>query len=177
MEKYRVPYTVFVPTAFIGGFASWREDNYLPLLSAQELLELKSTGLVDFGSHTVYHRRMTSLDEEGMFKEAYTSKLVLSELLKLSSIDMFAYPHGGPLDFSRKTASVLKKAGYRLAVTTRTGSMNAHRHRYILRRLILDELDNEEAIFAKLMGDYDWWYLKEFAVSLARKIVYKQKRF
>jgi peptidoglycan/xylan/chitin deacetylase (PgdA/CDA1 family) len=172
MEKYHIPYTVFVPTGFIGGLASWRRDNHLPLLTDQELLELKRTGLVDFGSHTVHHCSMASLSEEEMTKEARLSKNHLSELLQDDSVDMFAYPHGGPSDVSNQTARILRKIGYNLAVTNRSGSMNSYRRRLALRRITFYEGDDERIMLAKLSGEYDWYYLKELVANFARKLVF-----
>jgi peptidoglycan/xylan/chitin deacetylase (PgdA/CDA1 family) len=171
MEKYRIPYTVFVPTGFIGGTASWRVDKHLPLLSAQELLELKGSGLADFGSHTVNHCSMASLSEEEMAIEAGVSGRYLSELLQLDSIDMFAYPHGGPSDYSKQTTHVLRKNGYNLAVTSRTGSMNSYRCRFMLRRIIFNEADDDQIMLAKLKGEYDWYFIKELFGYIVRRAV------
>jgi peptidoglycan/xylan/chitin deacetylase (PgdA/CDA1 family) len=171
MQKHRIPYTVFVPTGFIGRYASWRVDDHLPLLSVQELMELKDSGLADFGSHTVNHRRMASLNEEEMVKEASVSMKYLCELLQVDSIDMFAYPHGGPSDYSKLTTHVLRKSGYNLAVTSRTGSMNSYRCRFVLRRMAFDEADDDQVMFAKLKGEYDWYFIKELFGHILRRAV------
>ena len=171
MEKYGIPYTVFVPTGFIGGTASWRVDKHLSLLSAQELLELKGSGLADFGSHTVNHCSMASLSEKEMAIEASVSRNYLSELLQVDSIDMFAYPYGGPSNYSKQTTRVLRKIGYNLAVTSRTGSMNSYRCRFILRRIVFNEADDDQIMFSKLKGEYDWYFIKELFGYIVRRAV------
>jgi peptidoglycan/xylan/chitin deacetylase (PgdA/CDA1 family) len=171
MERYGIAYTVFVPTGFIGSTASWRVDKHLPLLSAQELLELKGSGLADFGSHTVNHCSMVSLSEDEMAIEAGMSRKYLSGLLQVDSIDMFAYPYGGPSDYSKQTTRVLRRIGYNLAVTSRTGSMNSFRCRFMLRRIVLNEADDDQVIFAKLKGEYDWYFIKELFGYTVRRAV------
>ena len=158
-----IPSTVFVPTRFVGGFNEWdvrtgrapRRD----ILTGDELRELHRDGLVDIGSHTVDHVRLTSLAVDDLRHQVRDSKLDLEDMLGVP-ITMFAYPYGMPGDFSDRTEQALDDAGYEIAVTSHWGTLNSRRSRLRLRRITLTG-DQESAIRRDIEGVHDWIGSKE----------------
>lgn len=174
LEADQVPCTVFVPTGLVGGTNTWDAALGVEsrrLMDGAQIRGLHEEGLVEFGSHTVDHVRMTSVDRLEMRRQAVESKRYLEDLLG-AQVDCFAYPYGQLDDFSPATARVLREAGYRIAVTTHWGGRHDPAHLLSLRRMHFRETDSEGTIRAKLAGRRDWITAKEkvgYALRRARR--------
>lgn len=164
LQKHSVPCTIFVPTRFIGGRNEWdlTVNGVTPkrLMSASDLSSLVREGLVDIGSHTVDHVNMRDLTRREMEVQLMQSKQTLEDLLA-KNVDSFAYPFGQLRNFSKESTEAVQKAGYKLAVTTRWGTVNRYENRFELRRIFFDESDSDEQLRQKLEGAYDWFAAKE----------------
>ena len=96
LQRYGFPATVFLPTAYCGqtnswpGKPSWVEEK--SLLSWQQIKELAGRG-IDFGSHTVTHRDLTSLTLSDAEQEIVESKQEV-ERRTGQAADFFCYPYG-----------------------------------------------------------------------------------
>lgn len=86
-------------------------------LTADMAKEMKASGLIEFGSHTVSHADLTTLPDDRLRNEIFQSKSELESKLG-GPVAAFCYPSGR---FNEKTVQYVKKAGYRFAVTTRPG--------------------------------------------------------
>jgi peptidoglycan/xylan/chitin deacetylase (PgdA/CDA1 family) len=168
MEALRIPYTVFIPTAYIQSSGSYDNEN-LPMLSVREILELSGSDLVDIGSHTVTHCSLTQLSSSELKEELHQSKEYLESLLS-RPVDMFAYPYGTFTHYSKKIVRAVAECGYSLAVTACFSSMNRSGNNYLLRRLFFEEKDIPKTMQAKLEGKYDWYFYAEFIDSLVMKL-------
>lgn len=173
LEEFNVPVTMFVPTAHLGGRNEWdapyatcRERR---IMDADRLLELHRNPLVDFGSHTVDHLRMTRLTSGEMRRQATESKATLEQLLQVR-VESFAYPFGQLGDFSDETERVLRDAGYRLAVTTHWGTRNTERRALRLGRIFFMDSDSPATIRRKTNGWYDWKGLKSHVGHAVRRV-------
>jgi peptidoglycan/xylan/chitin deacetylase (PgdA/CDA1 family) len=168
-----LPATVFVPTAHIGGTNAWIVDPQWgaekPLMGAQQLRDVQATGLIDFGSHTMQHVRMTGVSPARARDEAVQSKRCLEDLLG-REVRAFAYPHGQLDDFSRVTGEILRDAGYAMAVTTHWGTFQSADELLALRRVGLAADASEADIEAVIGGADDWIALKERVGFAARQI-------
>jgi peptidoglycan/xylan/chitin deacetylase (PgdA/CDA1 family) len=153
LERWRVPVTQFVPTAFLGRFN---------VISAGDLVLLHREGLVDVGSHTVDHLNMRSLSLSEARRQAVESRRQLEALLDVP-VRSFAYPFGQWQHFSASTSRVLAEAGYDIAVTSCWGTRNRPSDIMRLRRISLDEHDTDETMQAKIEGRCDWRAWKERA--------------
>lgn len=164
LQKYSVPCTIFVPTKFIGGRNEWDLAGNgavtKHLMSASDLAGLVREGLVDIGSHTVDHVSMRGLTRQEMEAQLIQSKQTLEDLLR-KTVDAFAYPFGQLRNFSKESTEAVQKAGYKLAVTSRWGTMNRYENRFELRRIFFDESDSDVQLRQKLEGAYDWFAAKE----------------
>ena len=88
-------------------------------LSWEEVKEMRTSGLVKFGSHTKSHSILTTISEEEVMEELVQSKrkLIEEDVVSTSFIP-FAYPNGNLTD---RIAKMVEAAGYNIAVTTNRG--------------------------------------------------------
>lgn len=158
LEKFKMPSTVFVPTGFIGGFNDWdypfHKCHKKSVMNATQLQELYKTELVDFGSHTVDHLRMSKLSVSEMKRQLTESKSTLEDLLS-TSVTMFAYPYGRLRDFSPLTKQILSETRYEIGVSAHWGTKNSIRDILCLRRIYLSETDDNNTLRLKIEGRYD----------------------
>ena len=91
------------------------------LMSWEQLIEMRDSGLVEIGSHTCNHKRLSaSLSSDQLEHEIKDSKLLLEEKL-VSPITLFCFPNG---DYNRETLELVKN-NYVAAVTTKRGIVSA----------------------------------------------------
>ena len=87
-------------------------------MNLDQVMELKSSGLVSIGAHTLHHPILENEDNETSRKEILQSVQELGDLLQ-EEIKYFAYPNGLPgLDYGEREIRFLKEAKIRLAFST-----------------------------------------------------------
>jgi peptidoglycan/xylan/chitin deacetylase (PgdA/CDA1 family) len=98
------------------------------------LKELERRGIA-VGSHTVSHRDLTTLSNHELRMELLASRRVLERKLG-HPVPWLAYPFGA---YDARVVAFARRAGYRLAVTTRGGDLqDAHRPLELERLRVLD---------------------------------------
>ena len=120
------------------------ERNFL---NWAEIEEMKQSGLVSFGSHTVNHQILTTLDRKEIEQELTDSR---EELVKRNVVDCsfvpFCYPNG---NYTEEIAEMVRSAGYHLAVTTRKGWNHKDADKFTLKRIgIHEDMSSTAALFA-----------------------------
>lgn len=90
------------------------------VISWAMLEELAADPLVEIGSHTVNHPRISSLTVDEAFFELNQSKLRLEEKLNIEA-RYFAFPYGRAADCSVRDFDIARRAGYSGVATTRKG--------------------------------------------------------
>lgn len=113
-------------THFEGAFLSW-----------DDVRELKKTGLIEFGSHTVNHLILPAEDDATIRSELIESKkkLIDEQAANDGSIS-FCYPNGG---FTIDIANLVEQSGYFSAVTTKRGWNCESSKRFTLNRIGIHE--------------------------------------
>ncbi len=111
-------------------------------LTVGELRRLVNGGLVDVGAHTVTHPRLSCLPHIEQEREIHDSKVTLEGLLQRPVLD-FAYPCGGPSDYTPATTSIVEQLGFRQAFASQD-----HRAvtRFSLPRMHVEDCTTEELI-------------------------------
>ena len=146
LKKYQVKAVAFVVPNFLGS-----PNN----LDTWMLSEIAKSGLVEIGAHTMNHSYLTGLPLKRVKYEVMESKKYLEDRLGIK-VSSFAYPYGA---FDNTTIDVVKKAGFRAAVTTIPGTFTLDVNRFFLYRIrpggrvgtaLLDLL--EQPNLAKLEG-------------------------
>lgn len=116
-------------------------------LNWAEIAEMKDSGLVSFGSHTVSHQILTTLDGTAIKNELISSrKKLLQKNVLDSSCITFCYPNGNQ---TKKIADMVRSSGYHLAVTTRNGWNHVDADKFTLKRVgIHEDMTSTTALFA-----------------------------
>lgn len=122
-----------------------RSDRYF--LNWAEIAEMQDSGLISFGSHTVNHQILTTLNDGDIKKELSDSrKDLLQKNLLVSSCNSFCYPNG---NYTKKIADMVRESGYRLAVTTKSGWNHVDADRFTLKRIgIHEDMTSTTSLFA-----------------------------
>ncbi len=133
----------FVPSGLIG------EQE---VINSSQILEMAEAGMV-FGSHSLTHAYLPSLEYQQLRTEVIESREALSELLN-QEIKSIAYPIGG---FNEDTLDLVREAGYEVAFTTNRGFYKDWRNDqpYAVRRVKVKDSDNNFNLWLKLSGIYN----------------------
>jgi peptidoglycan/xylan/chitin deacetylase (PgdA/CDA1 family) len=167
LSRYGFTATVFLPTGYIGTVPVQFKGK--DCLTWSEVRELRKYG-ISFGSHTVTHPQLSTLDASTVRSEIVNSRKAIEDNLG-ESVDSFAYPFAFPEEnssFVRMLRNVLLESGYHQGVSTRIGTARQQEDRYFLRRLPMNSLDDIPLFDAKLEGGYDWLHKVQRASKLLK---------
>lgn len=155
LKEFGFSATVFLPTDYIG--KTNRKFKGKECLTWGETKELHKSG-IEFGSHTLTHRELRSLDRNEIRKEISESKMVIEDALG-DAVRYFSYPYAFPeadVEHTKYVKETLVECGYRHCVTTAIGIPDAKSPGFYLKRLPVNHHDDEPFFLAKLSGGYDW---------------------
>lgn len=110
---------VFLPVDWIGKSNGWDVDKPVrsrKLMTLDQVRELQRYG-VRFGSHSITHPSMPTLNQDALWREVSESKRRLEDLLG-EEVSTFAYPFG---ETNRRVRAAVIQAEYKLAFTTTEG--------------------------------------------------------
>lgn len=145
--------TVFLASGYIGKtFLTGRH-----CLQVHEIRELAKEG-VEFGSHTVSHRRLQELPKHEIARELAVSKQMIEGIVA-TEVSTFSYPYRFPQEdatFRGQLGTLLDEQGYRAGVTTAIGRFTPEDDLRFLPRLPINDCDDDRLLRAKLEGGYDW---------------------
>ena len=166
LQRYRLPATFFVPTAYIGSttpfpFDRWGLLNHhrvpAALWRAADWRELESaakTGLIHIGSHSHHHLAGRACPLARLQEETERSRADLHSNLGRDHARAYAYPYGntrlGDVPPAYETAARI--AGYDLAVTTDPGLASATSNPFRLPRLEMHQVDSASVVRSKVRG-------------------------
>jgi hypothetical protein len=127
------------------------DDGALPATWA-ELLEMRRSGWVSFGAHTVHHPVLGRLaDGAELEREVRDARRVLEERLD-QPVTTFAYPIGKFGDIGERGVEAVREAGYTWGLSTIEGVNTAETDPYLLRRLPGDIRTHWLVLEAELAG-------------------------
>lgn len=121
-----------------------RIPEELQPLTWKQIREMKKSGLISFGGHTVSHAILSKCNKEEQKFEIVESKARIEKELNEECL-ILAYPNGKENDFTEETIRLAKKANYRIAVTTNSGYENSNEYdSYKLKRWGTDLFSKED---------------------------------
>ncbi|HXM94081.1 MAG TPA: polysaccharide deacetylase family protein [Candidatus Dormibacteraeota bacterium] len=132
-------------------------------LTWQDVRELHKEGM-SFGSHTVTHPDLRSMEPEQIDYELGYSKEVIEQKLGVA-VESFSYPFPFPeedRDFARFLGDTLENHGFKNGVSNIIGRAHRDSNPYFLPRLGVNSWDNLELLKAKLLGGYDWMHIPQW---------------
>lgn len=167
--------TVFLPTGLIDDQRlQWQGAD---LMTWAEIRELQALG-VRFGSHTVSHPDLDSLDEKRIAWELGESKQTIEDKVGVS-IKSFAYPYAFPEHnpvFTKRLGQILEEHGYDNGVSTVIGRARRCDNRFFLPRLPVNRWDDLRLFEAKLHGGYDWLHTPQHVYKIFKSYVKSTQR-
>lgn len=103
------------------------------MMNPDQIKLLHESGM-EIGAHTVSHPILARIDKITAEQEIMDNKEYLENILN-DKIEIFAYPNGKPeQDYSQEHVELVKKLGFKAAVSTSWGAANARCDRYQLPR-------------------------------------------
>lgn len=153
LERAGFAATVFLASAYVDRtFLTGRD-----CLRSSEIRALSESG-VEFGSHSVSHRRLVDLEYTELVEEVRGSKTMIEDITG-QAVTLFSYPYRFPEEngsFTRLLGGLLDASGYRAGVTTAIGRSQPADDLRFLPRLPVNDRDDTRLLQAKLDGHYDW---------------------
>jgi len=131
-------------------------------LTWKDVRELHEAGMC-FGSHTVTHPDLRSMEPEQIDYELGFSKEVIEQKLGIA-VESFSYPFPFPeedRDFTRFLGDTLENQGFKNGVSNIIGRAHRESNPYFLPRLGVNSWDTPELMKAKLLGGYDWMHVPQ----------------
>jgi len=136
MAEYGLKALVFLVAERIGQSNLWDQQRGMQkrnLLQIDQIRELQRHG-VCFGSHTLTHPSLATINAADLRREVADSKHRLEDLLG-KEVNTFAYPYG---EADRRVRAAVIEAGYKLAFTTAEG-LNVWQDPFAMRRIDINE--------------------------------------
>jgi peptidoglycan/xylan/chitin deacetylase (PgdA/CDA1 family) len=164
--------TWFVVTRDLGGESRWGDVQVSgrPMLSVARLREMAAAGM-EIGAHTRTHARLPETDPSRLDDEIGGSRNDLEQALG-SPVRSFAYPYGL---YNDPVVDAVRRAGYRVACTTRSGWGLVGNDLLRVRRVAVFAADTLSGFARKLAfadNEVDWpkvgrYYLDRLTTRLA----------
>ncbi len=119
---------------------SWHDpatEPWLKMLTWTQIHEMQDTGVIEFGSHTMRHRNLTTLSLDEVRWELTESKRRLEEKLGREMVG-FAYPYGSGA-YSPEVRKAALDAGYRFDFSIKQGisPLPWNREKEAVKRLLI----------------------------------------
>jgi peptidoglycan/xylan/chitin deacetylase (PgdA/CDA1 family) len=162
LSEYGFSATVYLPTAYIGEAALAFKGRRC--MTWSQVREVRGAG-IEFGSHTVTHPQLKSLDPTAVEYEVRNSKHTIEQELGCA-VTSFAYPYAFPEAdrvFTGRLETILWQAGYENGVSTVVGTADRAANRLFMKRLPINSCDGASLLRAKLEGGYNWVHAAQYA--------------
>jgi peptidoglycan/xylan/chitin deacetylase (PgdA/CDA1 family) len=127
LDKYGMRGTCFIVSRKVGAPSR---------LDTKQVKEMAESGM-EIGAHTRTHARLPELDTAQIEEEISGSKKDIEDMLGLP-VTSFAYPYGS---FNEACVKVVRRAGFKVACTTRTGWFGSEPDLMRVRRVAVFSFD------------------------------------
>ena len=168
LQKYHFPATVFLPTDFIEN-----ETNKLrgkDHLTWSQVSELSASG-ISFGSHTASHPQLHDLGRNEIEHELRDSKKSIEDKTG-KPVTSFSFPFAFPEEdeiFRGELRNILENNGYISGVTTILGRVAIGDDPLFLKRIPVNNCDDDLFFRAKLEGAYDWLHKSQYFYKIIKR--------
>ncbi len=163
LERRKIPVVVFVVVGKLGTVPAWTRyssdaawtsvPSVAPnerMLTTEQVRNLAGRALI--GSHGLAHRKLTELDEAGVFEEIEGSCRQLESIIG-RKVTLFSFPYGA---FSNSLVSRCKAAGYERVFTIEPEPGLCNPEEYVTGRICVDPTDWPMEFRLKITGCYAW---------------------
>jgi peptidoglycan/xylan/chitin deacetylase (PgdA/CDA1 family) len=139
------------------GFDQYAKSDTVQALTKEHIDEMKAK--VNLQSHTMFHPCLPRCDYEEAKWEITESKRILEQEYGLN-INSISYPNG---DYSERDIEIVKKAGYKCAITVDYGFNNIDSNLFALKRLSVNDTGEINELIVKSSGV--WAFVKKYTRS------------
>lgn len=175
MELRGIPFTVFVPTAFVGRPADWtrhlgNKKSFPQVMDSRQIQALERIPNACIGSHCRTHRRLTELGDPESREEITRSKKELEEILR-REVTLLSFPHGS---YRESHLVMAGEAGYQRVFTIEPKRNSGATGRiFSAGRIRVDPGDWKMEFRLKVNGSYSWVTI----ASLIKKMIFRRGEF
>ncbi len=167
LNRYGFSATVFLPTSYIGNSARRFKGKYC--MTWNQVCDLSKARVI-FGSHTVTHPQLHFLNPADQRCELRESRDTIEQMTGMP-VHSFSYPYAFPEHdraFARQLTAGLSDCGYANGVSTIIGRAGSDDSKFFLKRIPVNDADDQKLFRAKLEGGYDWLHRVQYMTKLVR---------
>lgn len=128
-----------------------------PMLSREDIILMRKSGLVEFGAHSMTHPMLSECPKPQIIAEVLESKRML-ELILNEPVRFFAYPFGIHI---QEAVETVRSVGFEAAVTTCDGLVRKSDDLFLLNRINVDRDDSMISLLTRKIMRY---YLRQAIV-------------
>lgn len=176
LKRYNAPATLCVVTGIIGStdpapFDKWAVVNSDRVTSGawrplnwDELEKCVASGLVTIGAHSHRHLRANESAPDQIWEEVFRSSEILRSRFGAPNVNVYAYPYGNsymghvPTEYE----SAVRKAGFKMALTTDFGHVAERHNPFRLPRVEAHGIDTAGTLRAKVQSKRSPFYLHDY---------------
>ena len=156
LARHAFASTVFAPFGLLGRAPDWNVEHsgavYRETVMSGERLSAISSPLTTIGSHGMFHRHLTKLDDTSLKSEVETSRAELERLVG-APVTLIAAPYG---DVDERVRRACETAGYEALFTTMAENVDPAQARLLRGRTRVDPWDGPLEFYLKFCGAYAW---------------------
>ena len=158
MESRGIPFTVFVPTAFVGRPAGWirhpgKNKSVPQVMDTRQIQALERIPAALIGSHCRTHCRLSELQDVESREEITRSKKELEEILE-REVTLLSFPYGS---HGENNLLMAREAGYQRVFTIEPKRNRGPVGRiFSAGRIRVDPGDWKVEFRLKVAGSYSW---------------------
>lgn len=164
LRSRNIPVTIFVVADRMGDSMGETTDHIVSEETLRGLAPDIARGLVNIGSHTSTHARVTALTRREAWRELAGSRAQLEQVLG-REVKLFCFPFG---IHNAETLNLCRAAGYERVFGGMPSPVLRDPHESLIGRTRVDPSDWLFEFHLKLMGAYDW---VPFAAELKRRVL------
>ncbi len=154
LGRFGVPAVAFVTAGRLGHDAGDHPERFL---TRDEVAALPSFG-IEVGSHGWTHQSLAGADDAMLRRQLDFSRDCLGQVMG-RGIRAFAYPYGTRADYSARTRSAVRDAGYQACFTSQHGAITPGADRFELPRIKIEGGEGARMFDAACRGGLDAWSL------------------
>ena len=131
-------------------------EKIFKMMDLSMLKEMRDSGLIEFGGHTLSHPRLSELSDSQMKEEIFKDKKETEKKLNIK-LNSFAYPYG---DLDSRAKKLVNEVGYSYAVSTDSGSYCLSDDLLQIRRIGIFPTITSFGYKRKIHGNYNFIKIK-----------------
>lgn len=135
MERYSIPFCVYVTPGYVSNDVEAREDEHIPMMSIEQVVQLSRHPLCTIGSHTMSHPHLDNMSYDNQREEILTANDVLEGWIG-KPIVHFASPYGS---HNAQTLNVVRDLSMTSHVSISGGPVRSNSNLICLPRVELGE--------------------------------------